>query len=80
MGASGCYQGSCLKRRRNGGFVVVARVAVMGFALDSLARLRMLYGVDSVLDAVRIAALALVDFVPCIEVVRLRSAYLVAAV
>ena len=40
----------------------------------------MLYGVDSVLDAVRIAALALVDFVPCIEVVRLRSAYLVAAV
>ena len=49
MGASGCYQGSCLKRRRNGGFVVVARVVVMGFALDSLVRLRMLYGVDSVL-------------------------------
>ena len=80
MGASGCYQGSCLKRRRNGGFVVVARVVVTGFALDSLARLRTLYGVDSVLDAVGIAALTLVDFVACIQVGRCCSAYLVAVV
>ena len=49
MGASGCYQGNCLKRRRNGGFVVVVRVLIMGFALDSWVRLKMLYGVDSVL-------------------------------
>ena len=80
MVASGCYRDSCLKRRRNGGFVVVACVVVMGFTLDSLVRLRMLYGVDSVLDAVGIAALTLVDLVACIQVGRCCSAYLVAAV
>ena len=80
MGASGCYRDSCLKRRRNGGFVVVVRVVVMGFALNSLARLRTLYGVDDVLDVVGIAALTLVELVACIQVGRCCSAYLVAAV
>ena len=61
----------------------------MDFALCSLMRLRMLYGIESVLvvlgtfcclvDAVEIDALALVDLVPCIEVVRSCSAYLVVA-
>ena len=44
-----CYLDSCLKRRRNGGFVVVACVVVVGFALGSLVRLRMLCGVGCVL-------------------------------
>ena len=47
--ASDCYLNSCLKRRRNSGFVVVACVVVVGFALGSLVRLRMLCGVGSVL-------------------------------
>ena len=46
--ASDCYLDSCLKRRRNGGFVVVACVVVVGFALGSLGRLRMFCGVGSV--------------------------------
>ena len=52
MGASGCYLDSCLKRRNDGGLVVVARVVVTVCALDSLVRLRTLYGVDSVLVVV----------------------------
>ena len=49
MGASGCYLDSCLKRRKDGGLVVVARVVVTVCALDSWVRLRTLDGVDSVL-------------------------------
>ena len=52
MGASGCYLDSCLKRRKDGGLVVVARVVVTDCALDSLVRRRTLYGVDSVLVVV----------------------------
>ena len=56
MGASGCYLDSCLKRRKDGGLVVVARVVVTGCALDSWVRLRTLYGVDGVLVAVGMVA------------------------
>ena len=41
-----------MKRRKDGGLVVVARVVVTDCALDSLVRLRTLYGVDSVLVVV----------------------------